>query len=391
MLLSYEFRQRGHEGDFSDYRNGYEEMKLCSVEASMVKVIAESESNAWVSSRITYRKGETCGDEIYLDFDFLLTQDTQDTGWRIDTVTSKESPVIPVDGGAKCQDNEATVLASSLNVRAGPGAGRAGEALYKIDSYLHRGECVIATATNADRSWVRISNSPRANTEGGWVAGSFLEFGGTHADLSSLPIVVVQSAPEQDPPRSGDASNPIGIQYLEGAEYVCYEIVGDTGPELAEQMTRLGPHDGEGNKSWAVASYKFDSSEDWCYADGTADFSDLTVTVDASITMPCWYPPDNTNLSEVTRFDSFMQALAHHELRHVEIAWQYARILEKQFKDTNTCNESTLAKIVDEVWEALVFAQTDFHASSEGQAIPYLCSAVSMVPQCFGYSTTGIS
>ena len=199
LLLSNGFRQRMHGGDFSDYQNGYHEMKLCSVETSRIKIITESERNARVSSRITYRMGDACDNQVDFDFEFFLIHETRETGWQIDKVTPVDDLDVSLDGAANCGDNMVAVLASSLNVRAGPGAGGSGEAWYKIKSYLQRGECVRATATDVDRFWVLIANAPRADAEGGWVAVSFLEFGDAHPELGVLPIVENPSPPTTQP------------------------------------------------------------------------------------------------------------------------------------------------------------------------------------------------
>ena len=59
-LLSDGFQQSKHGGNFSDYQHGYQEMTLCSVEPTRIKTITESERNARVSARTTYRMGDTC-------------------------------------------------------------------------------------------------------------------------------------------------------------------------------------------------------------------------------------------------------------------------------------------------------------------------------------------
>ncbi len=371
-LLSDSFRQHNHGGDFSAYQNGYQGMRLCSVEPSRIKTIAESGRNARVSSRIAYRMGDACDNQMDFDFEFYLIHETRATGWQIDKVAPVNDIDVSLDGAANCGDKMAAVLASSLNVRAGPGAGRIGEASYKIKSYLQRGECVRVTATDVDRSWVLIADAPRAAAEGGWVAVSFLEFSDAANAIERLPIVAVTPPPPTPtPPPNIELSKPIGIDHLGGADYACYNIQGSNSDQLTDQMDILGPFTSDGEEVWAVTSLAYNASGGSCYSDGTADLSDVRVTIDATITMPCWYPQSGTSQEEVSKFDRFMRALARHELRHVEIAWQHASTLEQQLRDANTCDEAILGRIEDQVWADYDAAQNAFHASPEGQAIRY--------------------
>ena len=87
--------------------------------------------------------------------------------------------------------------------------------------------------------------------------------------------------------------------------------------------------------------------------------------------LPCWYPPVGTSPAEIAKFDNLMWHMARHELRHVEIIEQHARILEQRLKNSNTCNDDIWDEIADQVWEDEDAAQEAFHASPAGQTIPY--------------------
>ena len=370
-LLSNGFQQRKHKGDYAHYENTYQEMNICGVEAINIETVAEHDRSAIVSAHMSYLTGSGCDDQRDFVFDFTLTRESRDTAWKIDIVSPVANRDILLGVAAKCDDAMAAVVPSSLNVRSGPGAGRSGEALYPIQSYLQKYECVTATATNSGYSWVRISNTPRAGAEDGWVAVSFLEFGAAHPEPDRLPVVAEPTPPPTDLPTSVDTLKPIGVKHLGNADHVCYDIQGSSGPQLASQMDRLGPYDSDGNKTWAVASLQFVISGGTCYSDGTVDLSDVVVSLQSTITMPCWRPPPATSPTEISKFDGFMYLIARHELRHVEIAWQWARILEKQLKDANTCDQATLNAVYNQVWSNEEAAQDAFHASPEGQIIPY--------------------
>ncbi|MDP6793484.1 MAG: DUF922 domain-containing protein [Anaerolineales bacterium] len=370
-LLSEGFRKRKHNGDYYHYKDTYVEINLCSVETIKIETIAQHDRSAIVSAHMSYITGSVCDDRRDFVFDFTLTRESHVTAWKIDVVSPVANRDIVLDGMAKCDDAMAAVVPSSLNVRTGPGAGRSGEPLYPIQSYLQKNECVTATATNAGRSWVRISNTPRGGAEGGWVAASFLEFGNTHPERTSLSVVAEPTPPPTAPPLSTNMLQPIGIEYLGSAEYVCYDIKGDSGPELALQMDSLGPYDSDGNKTWAVASLQFVISGGTCYSDGTVDLSDVTVSLNSTITMPCWYPSAGTMLTEISKFDNLMKLIALHELKHVDIAWQWARVLEEQLKNSNTCDQEILNTIYNQVWDDEEAAQDAYHASPDGQIISY--------------------
>jgi hypothetical protein len=254
-----------------------------------------------------------------------------------------------------------------------------------------RDECATATATNADRTWVRISDTPREAAERGWVAAEFLKFGDDATAIERLPIVAVPPPPPTPPPNV-ELSKPVGIEHLGDAKYVCYGIEGSNGNQLATQMNENGPFSdiSPTGRARAVAStairyrgpnyaiLNIIALQD-CNSNGTSPLwlgrlaDTISVTIDATITMPCWYPPPGTSHEEVTKFDGFMQSLARHELKHVEIAQQYARMRERQLKNPDSCDEATLRTIYDpdQSLRGLDAAQDAFHASPEGQGIPY--------------------
>lgn len=372
-LLSDRFRQRNHEDNYSHYRDTYRDMNLCGVKVIDIETIEDGDLYAIVSAHISYLTGSTCDYQRDFIFDFKLTREARWDAWEIDLVIPVANRNGLLGATTKCDDNMAAVVPSSLNVRTGPGAGRESETLYPIQSYLHKNECVAANATSPDYSWVRISNAPRADVVDGWVAVSFLALGNAHPQPALLPVIAEPTPPPlpMAPTLSDDDLQPIGIEHLGDTVYVCYDIQGGSGSQLAFQMDELGPYDSDGNKTWAIASLQYVISGGTCYSDGTVDLSDVAVSLNSTITMPCWYPPPATDPAEISRFDDLMQEIAQHELRHVEIAWQWAHVLEEQLRDSNTCDQATLNTIYNQVWADEEAAQDAYHASPEGKIVPY--------------------
>ena len=370
-MLSEGFRERKHNSNYADYQNTYQEMSLCGVEAIDIQTIEQHDLSAMVSAHMSYLTGSSCDNQRDFVFIFRLARETPVSAWEIDIVTPVDNRDILLNATAKCEETMAAVIPSSLNVRAGPGAGRENEALYPIQSYLQKNECVIAISTNSDSSWVQISDTPRKGAEDGWVAVSFLQFGDAHPELALLPIVAEQTPLPTDPPPQDEWLQPIGIEHLGSAEYVCYDIQGTSGQQLALQMDALGPYDSDGNKTWAVASLQFVISGGTCYSDGSVDLSDVTVKLNSTITMPCWYPNPGSSPAEISNFDNLMRLIAIHELRHVEIAWQWAHTLQEQLRNANTCEQEKLNEIYSQVWADAEAAQDAYHASPQGKIVPF--------------------
>lgn len=279
----------------------------------------------------------------------------------------------------QCEPHQARVAISSLNVRMGPGAGRPGEPLYTIQSYVLQGECIRATATNMGGTWVVISDTRRAAAEGGWVAAEFLDYGPAHAPLSSLVVVAAPPTPTEVPRPKAETSLPVGIQYLNGADYACYTIQGDDGLQLAEQIDSLGPFNGS-ERAVAVAGYRFRISDGTCYDDGTGDLTGVNVSLYYTITVPCWYPQSDTIPGQIDLFDRFMASVAQHELTHIEIAREHGVELESRLRQASSCSQSVLRGIVDQLLAEDKAAQEMFHASPEGQPITYPYTTTQLHP-----------
>ena len=284
--------------------------------------------------------------------------------------TSTSIPTI-TSTPASCLSSQIQVIVSSANVRTGPGAGRPGEKMYEIQSYLKRGECLNSIATNPARSWVKISGAARTEANQGWIAAELLAFGADHPSLASLPIIAeIEPKTPQSPDEPNPALTPVGIGHLGGANHVCYDIQGSDVYQLAAEMEAKGPFCESCNsqRAWGMTTYSFPFK--YSCSPVTKTYNSLSVSFNYTITMPCWYPQSGTKPDQIAEFDKFMQILAVHELRHVEIAQPYVGILEQQLR-SNTCDVTTMNTITAQISTALNDAQEAFHASPEGQLIPW--------------------
>jgi predicted secreted Zn-dependent protease len=280
-----------------------------------------------------------------------------------DLAAARERRATQLAPTKSCKRDEASVKSSTVNVRVGPGAGRTGEVVYRIQSYLKAGECVTPMQRTQDGGWVRITSAPRSEADGGWVAVELLSFG---PEIGNVPRITIEPTRTLENQNAG-LNLPVGIEHLGGANYVCYNIQGNNADELNRQMAEYGPKIDGDYEYLAMASYRYEFNGGQCYSDGRADLSNFTVSTVYSITMPCWRPSSGTSSDLIASFDGLMRYIAAHELRHVEIARKYGSILQQRLKASNTCDVETGNAIIDQVLAEDKSAQEAFHASPEGQ------------------------
>jgi hypothetical protein len=84
-MLSYSFKDKWHNNSFSNYEQGYEKMRLCSVGASDLATIQQDSSSAQVTAHMTYRTGSKCSQNEY-NFNHFLVYDSYEDSWLIDQV-----------------------------------------------------------------------------------------------------------------------------------------------------------------------------------------------------------------------------------------------------------------------------------------------------------------
>jgi predicted secreted Zn-dependent protease len=100
------------------------------------------------------------------------------------------------------------------------------------------------------------------------------------------------------------------------AEIVYYDVVGNSAEELRHQMDSKGPF-GEGGKrvdgytDWKVTwSYQYAPAADGCR------FTELGITVSATITLPRWTTGDHASNALLKKWQSYIASLRVHEDGH---------------------------------------------------------------------------
>lgn len=125
------------------------------------------------------------------------------------------------------------------------------------------------------------------------------------------------------------ARNPALGSYPAGVNghttVIYYDIHGRTLQELRADMRRLGPSV-EGHSFFGATR----SPMRWRWTlepTGTAycTLRDVTVTVNAEITLPRWTPPDDVDADLTTEWNRFLGALEKHEGGHKDISAKAAR------------------------------------------------------------------
>lgn len=86
--LCASFKERKHSNSYTDYVQGYQGMKLCSVDTTDVRLVQQSDRDATVFAHLVYRTGSKCTISEH-DFNFYLVRDLVRNTWLIDRVDSK--------------------------------------------------------------------------------------------------------------------------------------------------------------------------------------------------------------------------------------------------------------------------------------------------------------
>ena len=137
--------------------------------------------------------------------------------------------------------------------------------------------------------------------------------------------------------------------YAGGAEIVYYDIVGDSAKELRHQIDTNGPlgEDGmrvDGHTDWHVA---------WTYqyapAPGSCKFTELGITLTATIILPRWTAGDETSSALVKKWQSYIAALRVHEDGHYSHGIRAAEEIKSLGQSLGTSDDcSTMAKRFDD-------------------------------------------
>jgi hypothetical protein len=86
--LTYAYRLNMHDNLFSDFEEGYEDMDLCGIELSDIRVLTDTGSYAKIAAHYVYKVGADCTGYPY-DFDAHFNYDAAQQRWLLDGLTKR--------------------------------------------------------------------------------------------------------------------------------------------------------------------------------------------------------------------------------------------------------------------------------------------------------------
>ncbi len=110
-----------------------------------------------------------------------------------------------------------------------------------------------------------------------------------------------------------------------------FDIKGRTADELDAALNQRGPLAmGSSSHHPGATKIRFGGNATYSEADGRCYISDVKVTVDTEIILPRWRDRRNADKQLSMIWDTLAADIRRHEDRHVEIARQHARQMERQ-------------------------------------------------------------
>lgn len=98
-----------------------------------------------------------------------------------------------------------------------------------------------------------------------------------------------------------------------------YAIRGSTPEALRQQLTANGPREPNGQAFDALTTWSVAWS--WpVFLDGSCALNQARITLQATVTLPRWTPPPDSDPVLVHHWEQYLNALAQHEATHVALA-----------------------------------------------------------------------
>ncbi len=128
---------------------------------------------------------------------------------------------------------------------------------------------------------------------------------------------------------------------IANATFIYYDISGNTENELRQQLDSLSPRGYDNFKADATTNWRINWS--WTgYGNSTCDLTSAEVTYNIEVTMPRWESPQDASPELVTKWNSYIQALAEHEKGHVDFVVENYQFVETAIKNA-TCDTAESA------------------------------------------------
>ena len=151
-----------------------------------------------------------------------------------------------------------------------------------------------------------------------------------------------------------------------------YKISGNSTAALDSEIKRKGPKISGGNHAVAIARIKMFPKVDYDKVPSGCRISSARISVDAKVTLPKWTGRKTASQKLGEAWDSIDRYTRHHEATHVDMAFSYARKMERKLLKIGTqpnCEKvrTEAKKVIDQYLKAHDKAQRKFDADEQAR------------------------
>ena len=135
--------------------------------------------------------------------------------------------------------------------------------------------------------------------------------------------------------------------------YVFYAVSGDTEEEVLASMRRYGPKDDRGKSRFALADW--DVAWDWKLDTRKGvDLSTVKITCSGVITLPKLAVAQTTPQELVKSWNTFVERLRDHELRHLQHATHRAPEIMRRLTEAHSASQYLSPRSANTIAERLI-------------------------------------
>ncbi len=201
------------------------------------------------------------------------------------------------------------------------------------------------------------------------------------ATATPWPSIVPTPSATPSPPASatavatpsatpGPEPTAFGLVSIPRATVIYYDVLGDTAQALRAELDARGPVGRDGKRWDAVCNWDYWWS--WPGTESGCDLAAVSVTYRVQVTFPRWTPPAGASPDLMASWAAFVQALAEHELGHVDraiagVEWIAEAIRGADCGTANAAAHEAVARVQAE--NDAYDAATD-HGAGQGARFP---------------------